>query len=55
MARTTTLRKMGLVNAKILSAKDVENILKKGEKCAFCGKQKRIGRPCTCKYGGVFG
>jgi len=25
------------------------------ERCSFCGKAKRIGKPCTCKYGGVFG
>ena len=25
------------------------------EYCSFCGKQKTVGRPCQCKYGGVFG
>lgn len=25
------------------------------EYCAFCGRLKKIGKPCICKYGGVFG
>lgn len=25
------------------------------EKCIFCGKLKRIGKPCNCQFGGVFG
>lgn len=25
------------------------------EYCAFCGRLKKIGKPCVCKYGGVFG
>jgi hypothetical protein len=25
------------------------------EYCDFCGRLKRKGKPCSCKFGGVFG
>jgi len=43
----------------LVSKEFAKNFIKKleanYEKCAFCGKQKRIGKPCTCDFGGVFG